>query len=62
MSLLVPQKPIPAMNNDVHNPTHVYIGRNWKPLMLQNLYNPDINARDNPVGAMNVIGCPLRIE
>ena len=62
MSLLVPVNPIAIMKNDVHNPTHVYIGRNSNPLILQNRYKPERNASDNPVGAMKVMGCPLRIE
>eukprot|EP01083_Nonionella_stella_P231159 816517_1 len=62
MSLLVPLNPIETMKNDVHNPTQVYIGKNSNPRMLQNRYKPDRNASDNPVGAMNVIGCPDKIE
>ena len=62
MSFPVPLNPAVIIKNAVHNPTHVYVGRNSKPLMLQNRYKPERKASDKPVGAMNVMGCPDKME
>mmetsp|Transcript_5921 Transcript_5921/g.8899 ORF Transcript_5921/g.8899 Transcript_5921/m.8899 type:complete len:83 (+) Transcript_5921:1050-1298(+) len=56
--LLKEKKDDMAKSPLVHNPTHVYKGRNGRPILWENLYSTAVKAKTGPVLPMIVKGCP----